>query len=83
MRRGESLFEPRHVQHAAFNVHLVELQGASLRHAQAVPEHHQQQATVAGFKAAALGGGHELFNLAHGDMFSVVVFQKRPSRHFV
>ncbi len=27
-------------------------------------------------KAAAPGGGHELFNLTHGDMFSVV-------RHFV
>lgn len=37
-----------------------------------MPEHPQKQATVAGFKAAALGGSHELFNLAGGEVFPVV-----------
>ena len=36
----------------------------SFRRAQAMPKHHEQQATGTGFKAAALGGGDELFNFA-------------------
>jgi hypothetical protein len=35
------------MQHAAFRVHLVEFHPAGLRHAQAMPEHQEQQATVA------------------------------------
>ena len=67
---------PRHVQNAAFGVHLVKVQGAGVRHAQAVAEHQKQKAAVAGFVEAALGGCHELFNLARGDAFAVTVFHK-------
>jgi hypothetical protein len=35
------------MQHAAFGVYLVEFDPAGLRHAQAMPEHEKQQATVA------------------------------------
>lgn len=46
------------VQHAAFAVYLVKLQAACFRHAKAMPEHHQQQATVAGLVAAIPGWIH-------------------------
>ena len=34
------------MQHAAFGVYLVEFDPAGLRHAQAMPEHEKQRATV-------------------------------------
>ena len=72
MRGGQSFFQPRDVQHAAFNVCLVELQGASLRYARAVPEHQRQKATVAGLISAAFGGGNQLIDLGGNVAFSVV-----------
>ena len=48
------------VQHTALRVHLVEPQPAGLRDAQAVAEHQEQQATVAGLVAAASGRGDKL-----------------------
>ena len=59
------------MQHAAFGVHLVELQPASLRHAQAMPEHQEQQATVAGLVPAALRRLDQPFNLAPGEVLPV------------
>jgi hypothetical protein len=37
-----------------------------------VAKHQEQKAPVAGLKAAALGGGQELFNLVAGEVFSVI-----------
>ncbi len=48
VRGGHAFFQPRDVQHAAFHIHLVEPQGAGLRHAQAVPEHQKKKAAVTG-----------------------------------
>ena len=42
VRRRESLFQARDVEHAAFNVHLGQAQPAGLGHAQAMPEHEQE-----------------------------------------
>jgi len=39
VRRGQALFEPRDMQHAAFDVHLGHPQPAGFRHAQTMPEH--------------------------------------------
>jgi hypothetical protein len=41
------MLQPGNVQDAAFGVHLVEFQPAGFRDAQAMPEHQEQQATVA------------------------------------
>jgi hypothetical protein len=60
------------MQRSAFNIHLVKLQGAGLGNPQAVAKHEKQQATVASFKAAHLGGGEQFFNLESCEMFSVV-----------
>ncbi len=46
---------------------------SSLGRAQAVSEHEEDQAPVAGFVAVALGGRHELFDLKTGQVFSFVV----------
>jgi hypothetical protein len=43
------------VQHPALDLHLIEFELAGFRHPQPVAEHQQQQATVAGLVAAALG----------------------------
>ena len=56
------------MQHAAFNVHLIELQPAGLGHAESVPEHQKQKAAVAGFVPAALRRVDQLLNLAPGQM---------------
>jgi hypothetical protein len=58
--RGESLFDPLHVEHPAFKVNLRQLKAARFRNPQAVPEHQEQKATVAGLFPAALGGDYEL-----------------------
>jgi hypothetical protein len=57
------------MQHAAFRVHLVEFHPAGLRHAQAMPEHQEQQATLAHLVPAALGRFNQPFNLAAGEVF--------------
>ena len=59
VRRGESFFQPLHVQHPAFKVHLRQNEATGLRHAHAVPEHQKQQTAVPGLVPAPLGGGHE------------------------
>ena len=64
------------MQHAAFRVHLVEFHPAGLRHAQAMPEHQEQQATVAGLVPAALGRLNQPFNLAAGEVLSVAVLRR-------
>jgi len=56
------------VQHAALRVHLVDRQAASLGHAEAVPKHQQQQATVAGLVAGAAGRDHQLADLKSGQV---------------
>jgi hypothetical protein len=56
------------VQDLALGVHLLELQPASLGHAQPVPEYQKQQATVAGFVAAASGRGNQLSNFKAGQI---------------
>ena len=61
------------MQHAAFGIHLGQFQAAGLRHAQAVAEHQQQKAAVAGLVTSSLGGRNELFDLAGGQVFAVVV----------
>jgi hypothetical protein len=61
------------MQHAAFGVHLVKLQPAGLRHAQAMPEGQKQKATVAGLVPPALGRLDQPFNLAPGEVLAVAV----------
>ena len=61
------------MQHAAFGVHLIEFHPAGLRHAQAMPEHQEQQATVAHLVSAALGRLNQPIDLAAGKVFSVAV----------
>jgi len=62
----------RDVQHAAVGVHLGQPQPAGLRHAQAMPEHQKQQASVAGCVTAIFRGVHELLNLGGNQVFAVV-----------
>lgn len=69
---GNPFFELRDMVHSAFGVHLVELQAASFGNALTVPEHREQQASVAGLISTALGGLDQSFDLAGGDMFSLV-----------
>jgi hypothetical protein len=64
----EAVLQADDVQHAASHVHLVERQTASLGYAKAVPEHQQQQATVAGLVAGASGCGHQLADLESGQV---------------
>jgi hypothetical protein len=59
------------MQHAAFRVHLVEFHPAGLRHAQAMPEHQEQQATVARSFLLPLVDSINRSNLAAGEVFSV------------
>jgi hypothetical protein len=73
LRRRQPAFQPAHMQHAAFAVHLVERQPAGLRHAQAMPEHQEQQAAVAGPVAAAFGGVDQLFHLEAGEVLATAV----------
>jgi len=54
VRGGLSFLKPRDMHDTAFRVHLFKLQGASFRHTQTVPKHHEQQTAVAGLEAAAL-----------------------------
>lgn len=70
VRRGQAFLEPRHVQDAAFGVHLGKDQAASLRHAQPMPEHEEQEAPVAGLVPGPLGGGKELLDFVAGEVFS-------------
>jgi hypothetical protein len=72
VRRGQSVFQPGDMQHAALNIHVRQLQPAGLRHAQAMPKHQQQQTAVAGRVAAALRNLHELFDFGKNQVFSLV-----------
>ena len=60
------MLQSRDVQHLALGVHLVELQLAGFRYAQAVPENQKQQATVAGFVAPASRRGNQLSDFKAG-----------------
>ena len=60
------------MQDAAFNVHLGHFQPTSLGHPQPVPEHEQEQATVAGLVPAAPGGGNQAVDFGQNEVFSVV-----------
>lgn len=66
---GKTLFEPCHVQHAAFYVHAGKIEVAGFRHTQAVPEHQKQKASVAGVVAADFGGCNQPFNFSDGKVF--------------
>jgi hypothetical protein len=73
------------VQDAAFGVHLLELQAASLRHAEAVAEHQQQSRASL---RLPLGGGDQLVHLKAGEVLALVVKNGRfsgfaPLHHFV
>lgn len=72
MCRGQAPFEPHHVQNATFGVHLGEDKAASLGHPQAVAEHEEQKAPVAGLVPGPLDGGKDLFDLVAGEVFSFV-----------
>ncbi len=71
VRGGQPVFEPCDMQDTAFNVHLGQHQAAGFGHAQAVPEHQEQQASVAGRVAGALGGGYELLDFGGNQVFSL------------
>ena len=72
MRRGQAVFQPRDVEHAAFDVYLGQPQPAGLRHAQPVAKHQEQQAAVTGRVAASLRTLHELFDFGGNEVFAVV-----------
>src|SRR5205823_5498907 len=57
----------------AFGVHLIEFQPARFRHAEAMPEHQQHQATVASFIPAALRGVNQPFNPPAGEVVAAAV----------
>ena len=63
----------------AFGVHLVECHPAGLRHAQAMPEHQEQQAAVAHLVPAVLSRFHQSFNLARGEMLPVADLCQPPA----
>src|SRR5208337_3777351 len=67
------------MQHAAFGVHLVEFHPAGLRHAQSMPEHQEQRATVAHLVPAVLSRFHQPFNLARGEMLPVADLCQPPA----
>ena len=74
--------------HPAFGIHLVKFQPASLRHAQTMPEHEEQQAAVAGLVPASLGRLDQPLDLAPGEVLPVAVVLPRvsafaPVHHFV
>ena len=60
------------MQDAAFNVHLRHFQAASLGYPQAMPEHEQEKAPVAGLVPAAPGGGNQAVDFGQNEVFSVV-----------
>jgi hypothetical protein len=68
------------MQDATFTVHLIQLQTASLRDAETMPEHQEQKATVAGFVPAALGRFDQPFHLTAGKVFPVALTTRLPGR---
>jgi hypothetical protein len=60
------------MQDAAFDVHLGQNQVAGLGYTQAMPEHEEQEAAIAGFIPGPLGGSKKLVHLKAGQMFSLV-----------
>lgn len=80
VRGGQPALEPGDVQRPALKVQMGQGEAARFRHAQAVAEHQQQQAAVAGLVAAALGGGDEPLHFALGQV-AAVVFER--FNHFV
>jgi hypothetical protein len=73
------MFQPDDVQLAALRVYLFELQPAGLRHAQAVPEHQKQQATVARLVAASPGRRHQLSDFKAGQVATSGLAPRRVS----
>ena len=69
---GESALEPGDVQHPAFQIHLAKFQPAGFGHAQAMAEHHQEQAAVTQRVGCPFGGQHQTLDLASGQVFAVV-----------
>jgi hypothetical protein len=61
---------------------LIDLQPAGFRYPEAVPEHEQQQATVAGFIPASPGRFDQPFNLAPGEVLPVAVTIALPGYFF-
>lgn len=72
VRGRESFLQSRHMQDAAFNIHLGHFQSAGLGHPQPVPEHEQEQAPVAGLVPATPGGGNQAADFGQNEVFSVV-----------
>ena len=68
------VLQPGDVQDAALGVHLVKFHPAGFRDAEAMPEHQEQQATVAGLVPAALGRLDPPFNLAPVRCFGSLSF---------
>jgi hypothetical protein len=66
------LNEPRDGQHAAFDVHLGQLEPTRFQHTQPVAKHQQQQAPVTGRVAGTLDGRYGLINFGRNQGFSVV-----------
>src|SRR5690242_13134421 len=60
---------------AVFGIHLIEFQAACFGHAQAVQEHAQQQAMVAGLVAAAVDRLKQASHLARGKILALAVEQ--------
>lgn len=86
MRRRQSLLQPDHMQHPAFNVHLRQSQAAGLGHPQPMPEHQQQQTAVAGLVATPFHRRDQLADLSRHQMFSlthrfVSCWSKQPGRN--
>jgi hypothetical protein len=71
VRGRESLLEPGDVEHAAFDVHLGEPEATGFRDPEAMPEHQQQKAAVAGLVPAAACGVEKFFHFDRGEVFPV------------
>ena len=71
---GNPALQPGHMQYAAFGVHLVDFHPVSLRYALGMPEHQEQQATVAHLIPVILGSlQSSVPPLVRGKVFGVAV----------
>jgi hypothetical protein len=76
------------MQHAAFGVHLVKFYATGFRHTQSMPEHQEQEATVASLVHASSGCLNQPLNFAPSEVLPAAVSRARvcalvPCCHFV
>jgi hypothetical protein len=72
MRRGHSILQPRDVQQACFQIHLVPAQRDELRDAQPMPVGDEDQRAIARTVAAELARGlQELLDLIGGQVLAL------------